>query len=51
MVQIVFDAVGALSAWVANAPAPVRLKLAQKWSEKNAEEILKANAKILDYDW
>lgn len=49
--KIVFDALGALSSWNSHAPEPIRLKMAQKWSQMNAAEISKSNAKILDYDW
>eukprot|EP00892_Ulva_mutabilis_P009846 jgi/Ulvmu1/7233/UM035_0020.1 len=49
--RIEFHALGALAAWVSHPPQPIRLKLAEKWSEMNASEILHSNAVVLDYDW
>jgi hypothetical protein len=51
MLQIRFDTVNALDAWV-HDPAPrIQVKQAKHWSACNASEIEKSNAKMQDFDW
>jgi hypothetical protein len=49
--QIRFDTVSALDAWLSDPSPHIQVKKAKHWSACNASEIEKSNAKVLDYDW
>jgi hypothetical protein len=49
--QICFDAVGALSAWHSRPLPPIEVKKAREWKASHADDILKSQAQIMEYDW